>query len=397
VRLPAGFVASGVRSGVRKSRPDLALIVCEKGATAAALFTRNRFPAAPVVLSRAALRESGGRVQAAVINAGCANAITGRAGAAAARRVQRRAAELLHCPPERVFLASTGVIGVVLPDARIRMALPAAVARLSAGGLDAASHAILTTDVGPKVAAASFQAGGRRRRVVGFAKGAGMIHPDMATMLAFVLTDAAAAPGYLKAALRRAADETFHAISVDGDTSTNDTVLLLASGAADAADAAALEEGGPGSAEFEGALTRVCSELAWRIVRDGEGATRVMEVTIEGAASRRDAKLAAHAVATSPLVKTALHGGDPNWGRILAAVGRSGARVAPARARLAVNGLCLVEGGAPAAYRERDAARLFARERVPITVHLGAGTASARVLSSDLGHDYVSLNADYRS
>jgi glutamate N-acetyltransferase/amino-acid N-acetyltransferase len=378
---------------VRKSRPDLALVVCEKGATAAALFTRNRFPAAPVVLSRAALRQSGGRVHAAVINAGCANAITGREGTEAARRVRRRAAELLHCPPEQVFLASTGVIGVTLPDARIRAALPAAVTRLSAGGLEAASHAILTTDVGPKVAAARFRAGGRKGRVVGFAKGAGMIHPDMATMLAFVLTDAAAPPDYLKAALRRAADESFHAISVDGDTSTNDTVLLLASGH----PSAPALDGERDAADFERALGEVCRELAWRIVRDGEGATRVMEVMIEGAASVREAKLAAHAVATSPLVKTALHGGDPNWGRILAAVGRSGARVVPARVRLAVNGLCLVERGAPTDYQERDAARAFARERVPITVQLGAGSASARILTSDLGHDYISLNADYRS
>ena len=195
MRLPSGFVASGVRSGVRKSRPDLALIVCEKGATAAALFTRNRFPAAPVVLSRAALRRTGGTVRAAVVNSGCANAITGREGTEAARRVRRRAAELLRCRPEEIFLASTGVIGVPLPDAQIRAALPAAVTRLSSGGLEAASHAILTTDVGPKVAAAAFRAAGKRGRVVGFAKGAGMIHPNMATMLAFVLTDASVAAG----------------------------------------------------------------------------------------------------------------------------------------------------------------------------------------------------------
>jgi glutamate N-acetyltransferase/amino-acid N-acetyltransferase len=393
VRLPKGFLAAGVRSGVRKSRPDLALVVAENGATAAALFTRNRFPAAPVVLSRAGLRRSGGRVRAAVINAGCANAITGRAGADAARRVRGRAAELFRCPPEEIFVASTGVIGVLLPDARIRAALPAAVARLSPGGLDAASHAILTTDVGPKVAAATFRCGGRRGRIVGFAKGAGMIHPDMATMLAFVMTDAAASPAYLKAALRRAADDSFNAISVDGDTSTNDTVLLLASGSP---GAPALSEES-GSVEFERALATVCRELAWRIVRDGEGATRVMEVTVRGAATVREAKLAAHAVATSPLVKTALHGGDPNWGRILAAVGRSGARIAPSRSRLAAGALCLVDGGAPAPYRERDAARIFARERVPITIDLGVGSASASVLASDLGHDYVSLNADYRS
>ncbi|HEY1435297.1 MAG TPA: bifunctional ornithine acetyltransferase/N-acetylglutamate synthase, partial [Thermoanaerobaculia bacterium] len=261
------------------------------------------------------------------------------------------------------------------------------------GGLDAASHAILTTDVGPKVASATFRAGGRRGRIVGFAKGAGMIHPDMATMLAFVMTDAATSPAYLKAALRRAADVSFNAISVDGDTSTNDTVLLLASGAP---GAPAVSEA-DGGAEFERALAAVCGELAWRIVRDGEGATRVMEIQVRGAANAREARLAAHAVATSPLVKTALHGGDPNWGRILAAVGRSGARVAPSKASLSAGTLCLVEGGAPAPYRERDAARIFARERVPITIDLGAGSACARVLSSDLGHDYVSLNADYRS
>jgi glutamate N-acetyltransferase/amino-acid N-acetyltransferase len=393
LKLPKGFLASGVRSGVRRRRPDLALVVAQQSATAAALFTRNRFPAAPVSLSRAALRRSGGRVRAAVINSGCANAITGRAGWLAAARVRRRAAELLACPESEIFLASTGVIGVVLPDARVRGALPDAIARLAPGGLDAASQAILTTDAGPKVAAATFRVGGRRGRVVGFAKGAGMIHPNLATMLAFVMTDAAATNGYLQTAVRRAADRSFNAISVDGDTSTNDTVLLMASGCLRNPVLA----GGSESADFERALVSVCEELAWRIVRDGEGATRVMEVTVSGAATTREAKLAAHAVATSPLVKTALHGGDPNWGRILAAVGRSGARFSPQRTSLSVGRLLLVSAGEPGTYRERDAARAFARERVPIAVDLGAGSATARVLASDLGHDYVSLNADYRS
>jgi glutamate N-acetyltransferase/amino-acid N-acetyltransferase len=393
LKLPKGFLASGVRSGVRRRRPDLALVVAQQSATAAALFTRNRFPAAPVSLSRAALRRSGGRVRAAVINSGCANAITGRAGWLAAARVRRRAAELLACPESEIFLASTGVIGVVLPDARVRGALPDAIARLAPGGLDAASQAILTTDAGPKVAAATFRVGGRRGRVVGFAKGAGMIHPNLATMLAFVMTDAAATNGYLQTAVRRAADRSFNAISVDGDTSTNDTVLLMASGCLRNPVLA----GGAESADFERALVSVCEELAWRIVRDGEGATRVMEVTVSGAATTREAKLAAHAVATSPLVKTALHGGDPNWGRILAAVGRSGARFSPQRTSLSVGRLLLVSAGEPGTYRERDAARAFARERVPIAVDLGAGSATARVLASDLGHDYVSLNADYRS
>jgi glutamate N-acetyltransferase/amino-acid N-acetyltransferase len=394
MNLPKGFLASGVRSGVRKRRPDLALIVADgDAASAAAVFTKNRFTAAPVELSRAALRRSGGRVKAVVVNSGCANAITGAEGTRAAVRVRDRAAALLRCAPSEIFLASTGVIGVLLPDAKIRTALPDAVARLSPGGIDAASHAILTTDVGPKIASASFRLGGRRGRIVGFAKGAGMIHPNLATMLAFVMTDAAATPEYLRRALRETADATFNAISVDGDTSTNDSVLLMASGRLGNEALASDDDG----AEFRRALAAVCRELAWRIVRDGEGATRVMEITVRGAATEKEAKLAANAIATSPLVKTALHGGDPNWGRILAAIGRSGARISSRRVELSAGTIRLVVEGAPAPYRERDAARVFARERVPVIADLGAGKATATVLASDLGHDYVSLNADYRS
>ena len=393
MKLPGGFLASGVRAGLRKKRPDVALLLAEKGANAAAVFTKNRFRAAPVVLSCRGLKRSGGRVKAVVVNSGCANAATGAAGLAAARRVRNRAAELIGCPPEEVFLASTGVIGVVLPDAKIRAALPDAVRRVSKGGLPAVSHAILTTDVGPKVAEASFRAGGRRGRVVGVAKGAGMIHPDMATMLGFVMTDAAASPAFLGRALREAVDTSFNAISVDGDTSTNDTVLLMASGALRNAPL----DGEHGGADFARALRDVCRDLAWMIVRDGEGATRVMEITVTGARSPREAKLAANAVATSPLVKTALSSGDPNWGRILGAVGRSGARFSERNVTLKVGPLTLVSKGTIAPYREKDAARLFSRERVPVTVDLGAGSASATKLAANLGHPYVSLNADYRS
>jgi glutamate N-acetyltransferase/amino-acid N-acetyltransferase len=329
-------------------------------------------------------------VKAVVVNAGCANAITGRAGMGAARRVQERTAELARCSKDEVFLASTGVIGVVLPDAKLRAALPLAITRLSRTGLDAASGAILTTDVGPKVAQAAFTWGGKKGRVVGFAKGAGMIHPDMATMLAFVMTDAAAPPALLRSALKESVDGSFNAISVDGDTSTNDTVLLMASGKL-GNDPAADDR------DFRRALAEVCWALARMIARDGEGATRLMRVEITGARSREDARRAVHAVATSPLVKTALNGGDPNWGRILAAVGRSGAKVIPARVSLRVGGLTLVADGEPAPYQEADAAKIFAREEVPITVDLGAGSAKATMLSCDLGHDYVSLNADYRS
>ena len=390
MKLPKGFVASGVRAGIRKKRPDLGLIVAPDGATAAAVFTQNRFQAAPVVLSKAALKKSGGQVKAVVVNAGCANAVTGKEGLDAAKRVRTRAAELLVCSENEIFLASTGVIGVVLPDKKIRTFLPDAVNRLSSGGVEALSHAILTTDVGPKVAQASFSIDGKRGRIVGVAKGAGMIHPNMATMLGFVMTDAAIAPDALQKALRQAVDISFNSISVDGDTSTNDTVLVMASGKLGNREKADLTD-------FQRALDTLCRDLAWMIVRNGEGAVRVMKIEVTGARSERDAKLAAHAIATSPLVKTALHGGDPNWGRILAAVGRSGARFSVKKIALTAGPITLVRDGGPINYSEKDAAKVFSRERVPLRVDLGTGPARAVVLSCDLGHDYVSLNADYRS
>ena len=390
MKLPKGFVASGVRAGIRKKRPDLGLIVAPDGATAAAVFTQNKFQAAPVTLSRSALRKSSGHLKAVVVNAGCANAVTGKEGLDAAKRVRTRAAELLRCKEEEIFLASTGVIGVVLPDKKVRDFLPDAVTRLSTGGIDALSHAILTTDVGPKVAQATFSLDGKRGRLVGVAKGAGMIHPNMATMLGFVMTDANVPAPALQKALREAVEESFNSISVDGDTSTNDTVLVMASGKLQNSPNADLTD-------FRRALTAVCRELAWMIVRDGEGAIRVMELEVTGGKTDRDAKLAAHAIATSPLVKTALHGGDPNWGRILAAVGRSGARFSLKKISLHAGSIALVKNGAPAVYNEKDAARVFSRERVPLRVDLGNGNARAVVLSCDFGNDYVNLNADYRS
>jgi glutamate N-acetyltransferase/amino-acid N-acetyltransferase len=390
MRLPKGFLASGIRAGIRKKRPDLGLIVAPDGANAAAVFTKNRFQAAPVTLSKNALKKTGGRLKAVVANAGCANAVTGKLGHDAAKRVRSRAAELLSCSDEEVFIASTGVIGVVLPDQKIRESLPDSITRLSSGGIDAFSHAILTTDVGPKVTQATFTLDGKRGRIVGVAKGAGMIHPNMATMLAFVMTDAALDAAALQKALRTSVDQSFNAITVDGDTSTNDTVLVMASGKLGNASRA-------DTTDFQRALDIVCRNLAWLIVRDGEGATRVMELEVRGAKTARDAQLAAHAIATSPLVKTALHGGDPNWGRMLAALGRSGARFNVKRVSLWAGRFQLVKDGAPADYRERDAAKIFARERVPIIVDLGGGTARTIILASDFGHDYISLNTDYRS
>lgn len=394
MNLPKGFLGSAVAAGLRKKPGlDVALLVAPGGASAAAVFTKNRFQAAPVTLSRAALKKSRGRVKAVVVNAGCANAVTGAEGLAAARRVQESAADLAGCPREAVFVASTGVIGVVLPDAKVTTFLPDAFARLSAGGIEAVSRAILTTDAAPKVARATFRHGGKTCRVVGVAKGAGMIHPNMATMLSFVMTDAPASTALLQAALKEAVDASFNAISVDGDTSTNDTVLLLASGAAGGPEMRSME----GASAFRAALAKVCGELAWRIVRDGEGARRVMEITVEGAATERDARVAAHAVATSQLVKTALYGGDANWGRILAAIGRSGARVSTSRVSLKAGPVTLVKAGAPTRYSEAAATKAFTRERVPLVIDLGVGRARARLLAADLGHEYVSENADYRS
>ncbi len=390
MKLPKGFLASGIRAGIRKKRPDLGLIVAPEGANAAAVFTKNRFLAAPVTLSKNALKKTGGRVKAVVVNAGCANAVTGKPGNDAAKRVRSRAAELLTCPADEVFIASTGVIGVVLPDQKVREALPDSIARLSTSGIDAFSHAILTTDVGPKIAQATFTLGGKRGRIVGVAKGAGMIHPNMATMLGFVMTDAALDSATLQKALRTSVDQSFNAITVDGDTSTNDTVLVMASGKLGNAPRS-------DTTDFQRALDAVCRDLAWLIVRDGEGATRVMELEVRGAKSERDARLAAHAIGTSPLVKTALHGGDPNWGRMLAALGRSGARFNVKRVSLWAGRVQLVKDGAPAVYQEKEAAKVFARERVPIVLDLGAGNARTIILASDFGHDYISLNTDYRS
>ncbi len=394
MKLPRGFTAAGVRAGIRKKEGlDVALIVARDGANAAAIFTKNQFQAAPVGLSRQALRASGGRVKAVVINAGCANAVTGKAGEEAARSVRKKAAQLAGCPEKEVFIASTGVIGVVLPAGLLTQALPGAFEALAPTALDAIAQAILTTDSGPKVAQKTFLWNGKRATVTGIAKGAGMIHPDMATMLAFVMTDIPATPALLRTVLKEAAAPSFNAISVDGDTSTNDTVLLMASGALPGDPMDTMEE----AASFLDAVTAVCKDLAWKIVRDGEGAGRVMEITVTGARTAKEARLAAHAIATSPLVKTALSGGDPNWGRILAAAGRSRARLSVKKVSLTAGDVQLVKDGAPTAYQEKDAAREFAKERVPLVIDLGAGKATATLLAADLGHAYVSLNADYRS
>src|ERR1035437_2836197 len=318
VTTPRGFRAAGVSAGIKANGAlDLALLVSDTPATAAAVFTINRAQAAPVVVSREHLSRSGGRARAVIVNSGCANACTGEAGMAVARAMADDAARLVGCPVEQVLVASTGVIGVALSIENIRGALPAAFRALGADQGAAAARAIMTTDPFPKEAAA--RAG--QFAIGGMAKGSGMIEPMMATMLGFVTTDASVSQPLLDRALRDVVNDTFNAITVDGECSTNDTVVLLANGASGA------RIGDDNYGAFVDALRSVCLELALGIVRGGEGATKLVTVTVTGAASAEDARRAAKAIANSPLVKTAIHGGDPNWGRLIAVAGRAGVAV----------------------------------------------------------------------
>ncbi len=326
---PRGFTFAGVAAGIKKTgASDLALIVSDRPCSAAAVFTRNAFPAAPVLYDRALVAEDPVGLYAVAINAGCANACTGDAGLADAEAMAGLAEAALGLPAHACAVMSTGVIGPRLPMDRIAAGVQQAAVELQAAGWDAASRAIMTTDTRPKVAFR--QVGGAS--LFGMCKGAGMIHPNMATMLSAIVTDAAVEPSALGEMLRRAVDVSFNCISVDGDMSTNDTVLVLANGASGwTARSAGVEPGSAESSAFASALTSLCTDLAQQIVRDGEGATKFITVRVEGATSDADARLAAKAVANSPLVKTAFYGGDANWGRILAAVGYSGAAVEPAQ------------------------------------------------------------------
>ena len=389
-----GFRAAGVHAGIRKKRLDLALLVSDPAAAAAAVFTRNLAAAAPVQVSRAHLVRSGGMARAVVVNAGNANACTGAAGFEAAQRTTAAVAGLLGVPEHEVLVASTGVIGQPLPLPRLLTALPQAVRRLDrTGGADAAT-AILTTDLREKEHACTVRTRAGRYTVGGMAKGSGMIHPDMATTLAFVTTDAAVAPALLQDCLRRATDATFNRISVDGDTSTNDTIVLLANGAA----GVAVDARHPTSvAGFAAALTEVLLELAKLVVRDGEGATKRIEVFVSGAASEAAALQVARTVAGSPLVKTAVHGADANWGRVVAAVCRAGVPIDPERLRVAFGDVVVVRPGFVAHFSEDEARRALEGDEVTIGVDLGAGAATARVWTCDLTAGYIEINASYRS
>jgi glutamate N-acetyltransferase / amino-acid N-acetyltransferase len=377
-----GFVASGVHCGIRRARPDLALVRSLLPAAGAAVFTTNRMQAAPVVVSREHLRHA--QPQAVVVNSGVANAATGEQGELDARETAAVAAGHLELEPEQVLVLSTGVIGAPLPREKVCTGLAAAVEALSVAGADDAAEAILTTDTRPKQAVA------RREGFVvgGMAKGSGMIHPNLATMLAVLTTDYPLGPGEAAAFLRDAVDQSFNSISVDGECSTNDAVVLLGNGAS----GADLDE-----AEFASALSDVCSGLAAQIVADGEGATMVAEIVVTGAANQAEAKAVARRVATSPLVKTALHGRDANWGRILAAAGSAPfnggyAQLDPLRVSLGIDGVTVLDRGVPSGTEPS-----LSGDRVTIDLDLGVGRGVGAYLTSDLSADYVRINADYRS
>jgi glutamate N-acetyltransferase/amino-acid N-acetyltransferase len=383
-----GFRAGAAKAGVKHGRPerlDVAFIVSERPCVAAAVFTTNQVIAAPCLVTRRHVER--GPLRAVVVNSGNANACTGEQGERDAVAMAEAAASVVECAPHEVAVASTGVIGFPLPVERIAAVLPGIA--LSEDGWDDASRAIMTTDTRPKVTERELPLAAGTVRIGGIAKGAGMIHPNMATLLAFVTTDAAVEAGDLRRIVSRAADTTFNAISVDGDTSTNDTLLVLANGAS------GVTPKGADLAKFEEGVRAVCADLARMIVADGEGATKVFEVRVRGAATAADARLAARTITNSNLVRTAVHGGDPNWGRVLAAAGRSGARVDDRRASVRIGDLFVYRDGVPLAVADADVRALFAAAAVEIEVLLGLGDGEATAWGCDLSAEYVRINAEY--
>jgi glutamate N-acetyltransferase / amino-acid N-acetyltransferase len=395
--LPHGFRFSATACGLKKTGAlDLALLSSDTPASAAAVFTQNLVVAAPVVVSKAHLKASKGRVRAAIVNAGNANCATGAAGYAASVKTVEETARRLYCQPQEVLVCSTGVIGVPLPIEKILRSLPGVIRnrRPSARSFAEFSLAICTTDTRPKTVSASFNMAGKRVHLVGCAKGAGMIHPNMATTLAFVATDANISPSLLQKTLKDISMRTFNAISIDGDTSTNDTLLVLANGAA---GTPAIKQGSTAHRAFSRALEEVCHSLALQIVADGEGAQRVIEIEVRRAKSASDARRIAQTIATSPLVKTAFAGGDPNWGRVYAAAGRSGVKFDPALVNIHMAGIPVMRRGQPLDFNERAASNRLLEKNVHIIVDLHAGRASARYWTCDFTAEYVRINASYRT
>lgn len=394
ITAPKGFQASGLHAGLKRNHKDLALIFSEVPGAAAGVFTTNKVKGAPLLVTMPRVRA--GLLQALIVNSGNANTCNGAAGLEDARAMGRLAAEALNIPEDLVLVGSTGVIGRRLPLAEIAAGIPKAVAELSpAGGTDAA-EAIMTTDTVPKQAALRFETGTGEPPVTigGIAKGSGMIHPDMATMLAFIATDAHIEAPALQEALRVAVDRSFHMISVDGDTSTNDMVVVLANGRG---GGAALVPGTERFERFQEALTAVCARLARMVARDGEGATRLLEVRVQGARTERDARLAARAIISSSLVKTAVFGNDANWGRIICAAGYSGASFDPDRFDVYLGDLPVAKAGGGLQFDEEQAGRILARDPVVVTVDFREGGGTATAWGCDFSYDYVWINANYRT
>jgi glutamate N-acetyltransferase/amino-acid N-acetyltransferase len=390
VTLAAGFSAGAVYAGIKTPGPDkldLAILVSDRPAATAGIFTRNAFCAAPVTVSRE--RVAARRARAVIANAGNANACTGEQGLADAREMAALVASKTDIDPAEVLVASTGMIGVPLPMDLVRKGARAVT--LSEDGGPTFARAIITTDTHPKSAGAELEIGGKTVRIGGSAKGAGMIHPNMATLLAFVTTDAAVAPVYLQTALTRAGADSFNMITVDGDTSTNDTLVVLANGAAGNPTISGGEDG----EAFTAALTYVCGELAKAIVSDGEGATKLLRVDVRGAASDEDARAAARSVVRSPLVKSAVYGSDPNWGRVLCAIGYSGAKVDPLAVDLYVGGVQLVKAGAPVPGSREKAEPVMQEKEVTFVADLHVGDFGATAWGCDLTEAYVVENSAY--
>jgi glutamate N-acetyltransferase/amino-acid N-acetyltransferase len=393
LHVPLGFVFAATKAGIKASGGlDFAIAEAPLGANAAAMFTKNLVVAAPVMIGKQHLKQTRGRLRAVVVNAGNANCATGPVGFVAAQTVCRKAAQLLDVSDAFILPSSTGIIGVPLPVEKLVNSLPRLVDE-KRGGEDrvhAFALAIMTTDKTEKVASAQFKVGTKTVNVLGIAKGSGMIHPNLATMLVYLFTDIEATPSQLKTVLKEACDPTFNSVTVDGDTSTNDTVLLMASGQS----GATLQTRGA-AREFPRALREVCAALAEKIVADGEGVKHVVQVCVEGANTAKDADKIARTIATSMLVKTAWAGADPNWGRILAAVGRSGVPVDPNLIDVYIGDQQVCRGGGAVKFDESAAHRCMSQPKYELRVRVGRGKGSARLLSCDLTAEYVHINADY--
>ena len=393
VTFPKGFKAAGVKAGIKKSgNLDLALIYTEKEAAVAGVFTKNAVAAAPVIVSREVVK--GGKAHAIVANAGCANACTGETGLANARKMAALAAAEVGCASDEVLVGSTGIIGVNLPMDKLEAGIKAAAAELSEDGSKNAGNAIITTDTYSKACSCEVEIGGQAVRFGAIAKGSGMIQPNMATMLCYITTDANISSQLMQKALSEIVEVSFNMISVDGDMSTNDTVLVLANGASGAAE---ITDGSPEYDKFYATLKEICQELSKRIAADGEGATKFLTINVSGTKTFEDAKTVAMSIAKSPLVKTAFFGEDPNWGRVICAVGYAGIPMVPEKTVIKFGGVPVYANGLGAEFNEDDIHKVMAEHDIVIDVEMGMGHAKATVWSCDFSYEYVKINGEYHT